>query len=378
MKILWCVSGLMRPPESAMKLTDSTVASHRYRIGYPSLYLERFGHESRIVTLSEDASVPSPLDADCAVFGKLTAQGPEYFPPVRSAALRTAQQLHTAKVPIIVDICDFQFFPGEPRGETVRELITVADAVTCNSEEMASMVKAAVHDCPQPVVIPDPVEQRREAPSSIPALRAATKTAWSQAILSRLTGRRPDAVVRLLWFGHPSNMGYLLRHLKSLSMLGHRIRCRLTVCTSDHPQVAMALAAARKETGDLLDIRFLEWTTQSIGEALHDTDIVIIPADPNDPAKRAAGNNRLIEALWAGRFVVANELPSYREFADHAWIGEDLSQGIIWALDSPERARKRVENAQRKIEQEYTQEQTGRRWMAILAQATGQERFSRT
>lgn len=369
MRILWCVSGLASPLDSAMEFTASSMASHRYRVGYPSLYLERLGHENGFLTLSDALPARGLPETDCAVFSKITAPGPQYFAGVRDATIRAARQLQAAGIPIIVDVCDFHFFPGEPRGETVRELMAVADVVTCNSREMATMVKEAVPDCPRVVVVPDPVEQQRKAPSSPPDLSAVKKLSRARALLGRLAGRAQDAVVRLLWFGHPSNMEYLLRHLKPISLLAQRVRCRLTLCTGDHPQLASRLAAARKEAGDVLDIRFLEWSMQTIGQALLDADMVVIPGDPSDPVKRAAGNNRLIEAIWAGRFVVANALPSYREFSDLAWIGSDLQEGITWALNFPEEARKRIEGGQRKIEQEYTQDRIGQRWLTVLSEA---------
>lgn len=364
MKILWCASGLGTPSESPYDLELSTVASHRYRIGYPSRELQRMGHFNALLPLDALSTLPEDIDVDCAVFGKITAQGPAYLPPVAKAALAAAARLRARDVPIIVDICDFQLFPGDPRGEVVRQLIESANLMTCNSSEMAVMVKTALPDRPRPIVIPDPIELPRKVPTAPPSRRAVTSSGTRSGVLKRWFDMKDPITLGLLWFGHPTNLQYLLRLAPALCDLARSLRFRLTLCSSSHPSVTSGVEALHHEGH--LDIRFVEWSMDSMAQTLADSDMVIIPSDPNDPAKRGAGSNRLVHALWSGRFVIANALPSYREFEDFAWIGDDLCAGIHWALNAPDEARKRIVAGQTKIASDFTIETIARRWLEVV------------
>ena len=362
MKMLWCASGLGTPSNSPYDLEFSTVASHRYRIGYPSRELRRMGHANALLSLDASSCFPEDLDIDCAIFGKITAPGPAYLPPVAEAALAASARLRAREVPIIVDVCDFQLLPGDPRGEVVRHLIENASLITCNSSEMAAMVQAAVPNRPRAMVIPDPIELPRKAAAAPPSLQAVSSAARG-GVLKRWFGGTDPVTLRLLWFGHPTNLPYLLRCAPSLSGLARSVRFRLTLCSSNHPSVASGVAALRGEAAERFAVQFVEWSMDSIGQTLADSDLVIIPSDPTDPAKRGAGSNRLVHALWSGRFVIANALPSYREFEDCAWIGDDLRAGVLWALAAPDEARQRIVAGQVRLESAFTIESIAHRWL---------------
>ena len=68
----------------------------------------------------------------------------------------------------------------------------------------------------------------------------------------------------------------------------------------------------------------------------------------------AKSSNRIIESLWAGRFVVAHPIPSYMEFNKWAWIGGDLAEGIAWMVDNAASIAGRVSAAQDYIASAYS------------------------
>ncbi len=73
-----------------------------------------------------------------------------------------------------------------------------------------------------------------------------------------------------------------------------------------------------------------------------------------------------MEAIWAGRFVVANPIPSYREFDDFAWLGDSIVDGIKWALDHPDEVRRRIAAGQEYIEKNHSPEVIARQWDAAF------------
>jgi glycosyltransferase involved in cell wall biosynthesis len=83
----------------------------------------------------------------------------------------------------------------------------------------------------------------------------------------------------------------------------------------------------------------------------------------------AKSANRIVEALWAGRFVVAHPIPSYLEFADCAWLGADVADGIAWVLQNQESIAGRIRAAQDRIAAVYSPDRIAAQWEQILEMA---------
>jgi hypothetical protein len=97
--------------------------------------------------------------------------------------------------------------------------------------------------------------------------------------------------------------------------------------------------------------------------------IVIIPVMPNKPAKSA---NRLIRAVQAGCFVVAEPHPSHEEFKDLVWIG-NIYEGVIWAWENEREAMEKVVKAQDYINENYSMNRIGELWKKAISQALEQK-----
>jgi glycosyltransferase involved in cell wall biosynthesis len=104
---------------------------------------------------------------------------------------------------------------------------------------------------------------------------------------------------------------------------------------------------------------------------LRDCDLCVIPVDVANRAKSVKSANRLVEALRAGRFVVASPLPAYREFSESALVGEDIAQGIAWAVDHPAEVAARIRAGQLMVEQYYSPAAIAQQWLQTLASLAG-------
>lgn len=211
----------------------------------------------------------------------------------------------------VYDICD-DHFSDEYRVQ-YKHMCRIVDVVTCNSEAMAARIKEVTGRTAY--VIPDPYEMPRAEPKFAP-------------------GETP----KLLWFGHSSN----LEPLATVSLVGE-----LEIVTNCEPRIDGPVTYTTYSQGAVL-------------AAMQRADMVIIPQ--NRPCKSA---NRLIESLRQGRFVVASDIPAYREFEQYAYIG-DVSDGIKWALQHPAEALERVRRGQEYIAKHYTPEIIGKRWLALF------------
>ena len=92
--------------------------------------------------------------------------------------------------------------------------------------------------------------------------------------------------------------------------------------------------------------------------------MVIIPTG----VSAAKSGNRLIEAVRAGKFVVAEPLPAYEEFAEWMWVG-DLREGVEWALGNEKECLKRVRKAQKYVQKHYSMEVIGPKWLEAVKKA---------
>jgi hypothetical protein len=267
---------------SFINRTSDQLASYRYRAAIPS---------------AELGLVMNDLTADILVFAKPL---PEEVAMAEEAKARGAT--------IIVDFCD-DHFASQPH---YVEMALLADAITCPTAAMASVVEHATAGdwTPQPVVIPDPYEYGEDEP--------------------HCNG------TRLLWFGHNSNFKSLQRVMRSLD---------------DYELMIVSnLPFARP------------WSHREMESQFAQADIVVIPATA--PHKSP---NRAVEAIRQGCFVVAEPHPSLEGFPG-IWIG-DLREGIEWAQQNSQEANQRLLQAQAWVSQKFSPRTLACAWKSLFERA---------
>jgi hypothetical protein len=251
------------------------------------------------------AITQSPLgDADIYVFSKHWDGDLDHLTNVKGVT--------------VYDICD-DHFDHSKKGEHYHNMATMADHVTCNSETMAKIIEEKTGR--KATVIPDPFE-----------------SPYGQA---RFNGNKP----KLCWFGHPTNI-HTIQNL-DLSSVGHLIG-GLEVVT---------MVEEKRAVGNVI---YTPWSLGAQRRAICDADIIILPQD-----KMAKSANRLIESLRLGRFVCANPIPSYEEFAPYTAIG-DICDGMRWATEFPEEVLHQIKSGQAYIDQNYSPKVIGERWKKLF------------
>lgn len=354
--------------------TDSTYferhrqASLRFRVGIPARALRALGVQSAFIGLDTPAVLEhlTRERVDAVVFAKLsTPRGPTYE-AFTTAYLGTARHARARGLPVVVDLVDNVF--ATDRVEFFRELVASADAVTVCSETLAEVCR---DQCEAPVsVIADPVEGDRQ-PARFAPPRATT--------LARLgIGRPPPSPLRLLWFGGQyRSFRDLEQHFPALAALASSQRIELEAVAAADERIAAALARLGERAGAGLAVRLTEWSLDSIAQALDRCDLVLLPADPTDEMRRAASPNRLIRALWAGRAVAADPLPSYQEFRDAALLTGDLVDAIGQALAHPGDVLRRIGVGQEIVATRYSANAIATRWNDVLGAAAARPAVER-
>lgn len=205
----------------------------------------------------------------------------------------------------IFDVCDDHF--ETEHAEHYLLTCERADLVTCNSPTMALRIKDMTGR--DAVVIPDPFEYERKLPHQ----------------------------GNLLWFGWRWNLKPLMRVM------------------ADLPDVPLEVVS---EPGNTM---VTPWSPENLQRAFSTAGIVLIPVGN----KKAKSANRMIEAINAGCFVVAEEMPAHNEFSPFAWIG-DIGEGVRWALDHPDEALGATAMGQDYIDKHYSMDAIGPLWAKAI------------
>jgi hypothetical protein len=341
MKALWVVTPFVKQfasgnnPERA--LLQYPIASTRMRTAVAALEWKRGGNEN--VFCDPETSSPGE-DIDWA--GVKACIVPKFFADTPLEPwYRLCVTAKDHRCPLVIDISDYPFKKAPVIQSFYSEVLKICDAVVANSERMADLM--APHVSRRPLVIEDAILGPTRNPEFAPARRLG-----------------------LLWFGHPTNLQYLVSCLNSLAQFATQRPCGLTLLTEGE-------AGAEKVTQDIntrfapaLQARFEEWTLESMASLLLKSDLVLIPNDPSNPLKAGVSANRIAETFRAGRFPVASPMPSYLPFSDCAWLGEDLTEGIRWALENPGEVRARIRRGQALVKEQFAAEKIGQQWCALF------------
>jgi SAM-dependent methyltransferase len=327
MRILFLTMAPLRQGPSG---ATSDLASARYRVLIPAQHLARRGHSVQVMSLPAGEAPREALDAqaDVAIFGKSFDASNE----------RLAAHLRSRGMRVIVDYCD-DHFEHPVHGAHFRRLAELATDLVASTDVLAESIKR--HTGREARVITDPVEGPRGTPRFEPRLPA----------------------LRVVWFGHPTNLVSVIDKASELEALARRMPVELTLVTERSPEVERLAGGIAALLPDRLTVRLLAWTVEGTWKMLEQSDVVWIPV-ANEDTKMAKSPNRLLESVWAGRFVVADAVPAYRPFDDLMPLGLGLESGVMQALADASSVERRLREGQRRVARSHSGFECGRLWAA--------------
>jgi hypothetical protein len=358
MKVTWIIN--QRPINGefrfqARELSRSTGASVRYRVALPALGLEKSAHEVEILSPldSNGSNEVDKFDGNVAIFSKLSENEPEAYLRQAEKWLTLAHALKTRGVRIITDVCDNHFEDaqdeklhifGDVRKIYLQEIISRSDAVVASTPAMAELITQYTGETAY--VIGDPVEgPRNEAAFTCPG---------------------KDGYLKLLWFGHPTNLATLNVLISGLVDLSRTVPVDMHIVTNpDGSNIEDIFRQLSQQYGPAFQTQISRWSLQQTWHALQDCHLVLIPGAQTG-VQRVKSPNRLLESLWAGRMAVTDAIPSYQEFSDYCWTRGNIIHGIEWALANPGEVISHIQSGQKYIELHYTAEAVSRSWDKVL------------
>lgn len=329
-RLIWLTAGEIKNENGQQ---TSNLASSRYRLLIPSQALADLGWTSEIVNENNTAMKSgwgdsTPIAGDTVIISKVFT----------SHAVIMAKDAKSRGAKVVLDMCD-NFLPHPKFGALQRELLACADVIVTSTPSLKNtFAEIGKHT---DAVISDPVEFKR----------GEIKFA-------------PKNVLNLLWFGHPVNIDTLAEFMPALAKLARTTPLQINVVTT----LPNGQQDLEKITPTGLKATYTPWSVSATEEAIANCDIAVIPTLQND-TKDVKSPNRLLEPLWAGRMVVAGPLPSYLPFANSAWVGKDIAEGIAWCLAHPNEVKSRIAQGQADIESHFTQQAIGQQWHQLLSLA---------
>ena len=356
--ILWVVDcGADAPPADPIRLSGSPIASQRMRVAAPAAHLADLGLTQRAASMRDERDFESLRTAtpSVAIFSKLL--GTAGMEAHLERHERLAGEFGRRGIPVVIDVCD-NYFIAAAAPYLVR-MIKCASRVVANSDATADLIAEATGI--KASVIGDPVESAR----SIPAFNSPVGN-----LLSRFW-RRTDRPLNLLWYGGPlRSFEPLQRMLPGLTHLSTTVPIDLHLVTAKFEEVEAAAQGVNNQENHLR-ARLTPWSRESIRDAISAADLVILPGDASDPSRFGASANRLAEAIWGGRYVVASGIASYWEFREAASVGDDVIAGVLWACRHAEEVRRRIALGQKIIQARYTPQAIGHAWRSLVTEIIG-------
>ena len=328
--------GTVRRDEGSI---SSDLASTRYRVLLPIQGMGPWSHQHEVFMMAPDTPdlTKKALQADAMVFSKSVL-------PANEDLARKARSLG---ISVLFDVCDDHF--QHPRyGEHYRSMAGLANRVVCNTTEMAKVTGAYSSDTP--VVIEDPYEGPKGAAAFKPGKR-----------------------LNLLWFGQKANLSGLQESLKDLNMFSSRMPISLTVLTNIDAEIEQAYRQVDSRFGDGFTVSAKPWSLGGQWRELAGCDAVIIPSVAS-PTTRVKSANRMIEALWAGKPVVAQPMPGYLPFDRWTPVRGKLSEGLEWLLTNQRAVPAQVSEAQDHIERHYAPAVLAAQWEQTIRSQVARSR----
>jgi glycosyltransferase involved in cell wall biosynthesis len=353
----------------------SDLASVRREVILPALALRARGYEAGVISLRglTSAHLRDVLgDARHVVFGKIFpnpgAAGAVSFASdadAYSKALSFLRQDQSAWLCVSDDHFDHAEFAAFYRSAAprARGWIAPSPAIRDRLKQLLGCDAA---------IFPEPVEM----PAGVPHVprRGLRERIGSVVARHAKIGLEPWRV-HLLWFGHPSNAAALLAALVELESLAREVPLHLECVTQPASELVAKITPRGQGFSAPLRISLTPWSLEATRAALERCDAVILPQLTDDPRKRAKSNNRLVDSLHAGRFVIAHPIPAYEELRQYAWIGDSIEDGLRWLLRHPGEALQRVRAGQEYVTKHHSIEALGEFWMKTLGLAHGEPFF---
>ena len=324
MIIHWLIPGIYKAVED---LSKSNSASIRMRAGL-------VGMHSHDIGVKFSAGDHINTKADIVVVGKI---GGDCQNGRANLWMNQISQANQKSKKIILDYTDHYLdSSSSSMGVFYKNVLPLIDKSVVSSSRISRLLAKFFYK--DITVIEDPVEIQITPPKYIV----------------------PTGEMTLLWFGHATNIFYLVNYLKNNFLCDEKFKL---IVLSNIPGLEI-LASHQQYLRSTIRINLAEWSLPNMINASKVSNGCLIPSDLNDLRKSGASSNRLITAFALGLPVSADILESYAPFSDY--FHDIRSMPLSVFLNHLSSYNKKVELAQQTIVPMFSQEELINKWKSFF------------
>ncbi len=317
----------LTPVEFASELDDlrgSRLASIRLRVAPSISAAQTLGWK---VTVGENISgAPSTI-----LIGKIGANNIEVREELWLDQIRKAKR----STKIFLDYTDHHLGWDSPMSHFYELAIKEVDGCVVPSQGMAELLLSKWGG---PIsIIEDPLEVNVSPPKA-----------------------HTNKPVTLLWFGHSSNIDFLINFLST----GFNSSDHIRLIVLSNEAGLNYFANSNLVSPEKIEFNLALWSLDNMTEAAKIADMCIIPSDLSNPKKMGASSNRLITALTLGLPTAADNLPSYQEFA--SYYCDLRSNSFREMLVDPSKFSRAVSKAQAELSSRFSMGKIQQVWKTFF------------
>jgi hypothetical protein len=241
------------------------------------------------------------------------------------------------KISYILDVTDYKFHK-DGLTKLYKEGAAHAIAVTTTCRYLADICKEIFN---KDIYIIKDLTERKESKPTIRKIKS-------------------DDTIKIVWYG-------IRDGLKGVNF--ENIKSNLQEI---HPHIKIKIITNRKDSDPK---EWIQWSYDVQEEAVLESDIVLIPTASTHNNIKSKGNNRPIDGIRQGKFVITGtNIPSYHELKDFIFLG-DFKQGLEFFLSYPEKVNKMILKGQAHITSNYSPQVIASKWEELESKLLPKEKL---
>lgn len=357
MKITWLVDEVEGNWSDGF---SSIRASNRYRAIVPARELRRLGHDVQLQPMADWRPRADDAAPDVLIVGKQFGWNDvARYSEVAARQLEGVKALTARGTRVVADFCD-DHFAHPLLGPNLRALAGAADICVAASDGLRSAVQPHARTA---VVVGDPI-----CSPAVPPRVFRTRSRLQSWVQSWGSKHSAGQRLRMVWYGNLVNVDPVFGWADRLTRLGARPAWALSVVTKPTPGVERAISEFNARYRRIGEIELVPWSEEAQWATVAAADLVLIPADLDNPAKRAKSANRLTDALHMGRFAIASPVPEYLPYRAHAALTDDPVEAVRAYLSDPDAALAAARAGQQAALERAAPAVIGQAWLDVLMQ----------
>ena len=251
--------------------------------------------------------------------------------------LKKIELLEKKGCQLILDYTDNHFSKEGIVGDFYRQIKDSVSGLILPSEKMAQNISQEWNGYTK--IIPEPVEVD---------------------FLDPERPKPPLDQMTALWFGHVSNLSYLLDYMGN--ELHKNPPKNLIILTNNMPSQAVQEGAKRAPKG--LNIKLAHWSKNNMRKAAKVSHYALIPSSKNDPRKSGVSPGRLLTSFALGLPVIAENLHSYLAFSE--FYAPTRSVEALELAKNPVKYHDKVKRVQAIIKTNFTVDAIEKEWVGVV------------